>query len=83
VISEVIFLVEDASEGGYTAKALDYSIYTQANTWDELKEAIMDSINCHFDSPSSPPLTSTTTPSNISWSRVFTLSSDFAVIIKI
>jgi hypothetical protein len=48
-MSEVIFLIEDAPEGGYTARALGYSIYTQADTWDELMLAIQDAVNCHFD----------------------------------
>jgi hypothetical protein len=55
-MSEVIFLIEDAPEGGYTAKALGYSIYTQADTWDELKLAIQDAITCHFDEPERPAL---------------------------
>jgi hypothetical protein len=55
-VSEVIFLIEDAPEGGYTARALGYSIYTQADTWDELKLAIQDAIICHFDEQQRPVL---------------------------
>ena len=55
-MSEVIFLIEDAPEGGYTARALGYSIYTQADTWDELKLAIQDAITCHFDEQQRPSL---------------------------
>ena len=55
-MSEVIFLVEDALEGGYTAKALGYSIYTQADTWDELKDAIQDAVTCHFEEKQRPAL---------------------------
>ena len=36
--SEIIFAVQESPEGGYEAKALGYSIYTQADTLDELKE---------------------------------------------
>ncbi len=36
-MSEVIFLVEEAPEGGFTARALGHSIYTEADSWDELK----------------------------------------------
>jgi hypothetical protein len=58
-VAEVIFLIEDAPEGGYTARALGYSIYTEADTWEELKQAIQDAIACHFEEsicpPSSPP----------------------------
>ena len=46
---EIIFMVEEAPEGGYTAQALGYSIFTEAATWDELKEAVQDAVHCHFD----------------------------------
>jgi predicted RNase H-like HicB family nuclease len=48
-MTEIVFLVEEASEGGYTARALGESIFTQAETWDELEEAVRDAIRCHFD----------------------------------
>ncbi len=46
---EIIFLVEDAPEGGYVARALGYSIFTEANTWEDLKQAVKDAVWCHFD----------------------------------
>jgi len=53
-MSEIIFIVENSDEGGYTAKALGYSIYTEGETLDELKENIKDAIKCHFDSKEVP-----------------------------
>ncbi len=53
-MSEIIFVVEDSDEGGYTAKSLGYSIYTEGETLDELKENIKDAIKCHFDSKEIP-----------------------------
>jgi hypothetical protein len=47
--TEVIFRVEPAAEGGYTAQALGYSIYTEADTWGELKSAVQDAVQCHFE----------------------------------
>ena len=47
--SEIIFLVEEAREGGYTARALSHSIFTEADTWDELKAAVQEAVRCHFD----------------------------------
>ena len=41
---EIIFLVEDAPEGGYVTQALGYSIFTEADTWDELKQAVRDAV---------------------------------------
>jgi hypothetical protein len=51
---EIVFLIEEAPAGGYTAKALGYSIFTEADSWDELREAVRDSINCHFDLGETP-----------------------------
>jgi hypothetical protein len=45
----IIFLVEDALEGGYTAQALGRSIFTEADTWEDLKEAVQDPVRCHFE----------------------------------
>jgi predicted RNase H-like HicB family nuclease len=48
-MSEIIFIVENSDEGGYTAKCLGHSIYTEGETLDELKENVKDAIKCHFD----------------------------------
>lgn len=53
---EVLFLVEDADEGGYVARALGHSIFTEADSWDELKAAIRDAVQCHFDEEEQPDL---------------------------
>lgn len=47
--SELIFLIEESLDGGYEAKALGYSIFTQADSYDELKDNIKDAVQCHFD----------------------------------
>jgi len=51
---EIIFLVEDAPEGGYTARALGRSIFTEADTLNELRHNIRDAVACHFDDGSGP-----------------------------
>ena len=48
-MSEIVFLVEEAPEGGYTARALGESIHTQAETLDELRDAVRDAVRVHFD----------------------------------
>ena len=53
---EVLFLVEDAIEGGYVARPLGHSIFTEADSWDELKTAIRDAVLCHFDEGEQPEL---------------------------
>ena len=52
--SEIIFTVEESPEGGYEARALGYSIYTQAETLEELKGMIQDAVRCHFDEETRP-----------------------------
>jgi hypothetical protein len=54
--SEIIFLIEEAPEGGFTAKALGYSIFTEADTWEELRKVIRDAVACHFEAGEVPPL---------------------------
>ncbi|HKV47947.1 MAG TPA: hypothetical protein VJN69_07640 [Candidatus Acidoferrales bacterium] len=52
--SEIVFAIQEAPEGGYEAKALGYSIYTQAETLDELKGQVQDAVRCHFDGEDRP-----------------------------
>lgn len=53
---EIIFLVEESPEGGYTARALDYSIFTEGNDVEGLKEAVRDAVRCHFEESDMPQL---------------------------
>ncbi len=53
-MSEIIFLIKESPEGGFEAKALDHEIFTDAESFDELKEMIKDSVRCHFE-PSDMP----------------------------
>jgi len=52
--NEIIFLVEESLEGGYEAKALDYSIYTEAETLEELRQGVKDAVRCHFEEADIP-----------------------------
>ncbi len=53
-MSEIIFTVEEAPEGGYTARALGFSIFTEADTLPELREAVRDAVRCHFEDDERP-----------------------------
>jgi len=53
--SELVFLVEDAPEGGYTARALGESIFTEADSRDELVEAVREAVRCHFEEQTDLP----------------------------
>jgi hypothetical protein len=55
-MTELIFLVEEAPEGGFTARALGESIFTEADTVPELHEMIRDAVACHFDEGQAPKL---------------------------
>lgn len=52
--NEVIFLVEESSDGGYEAMALGHAIFTCGETMDELREMVRDAVKCHFDDKEMP-----------------------------
>ncbi len=47
-MSEVIFIVDEAPEGGYTARALGASIFTEADDLPQLHTQVRDAVQCHF-----------------------------------
>lgn len=53
--SEIIFEVTGSPEGGFEARALGHSIYTQAETEQELKEMVRDAVRCHFEGETERP----------------------------
>lgn len=53
---EIIFLVEESVEGGYEARAVGSSIFTEADTMAEIKEAIRSAVRCHFEDSDMPQL---------------------------
>jgi hypothetical protein len=52
--AEIVFVVEEAPEGGYTARALGASIFTEADAVAELEERVRDAVRCHFDEAARP-----------------------------
>jgi len=55
-VNEIIFLVEEADEGGYTARAVNESIFTEADTLDDLRRNIREAVECHFEDNKAPTL---------------------------
>jgi predicted RNase H-like HicB family nuclease len=51
----LIFLVEEDPEGGYAARSLGQSIFTQTENFEKLKKNIKDAIECHFDTKEDMP----------------------------
>ena len=66
-LKEIMFVGEEDSEKGYTAQALGYSIFTEGDTLEELKENIKDALKCHFDKKDKIP----NCPSRSNYREVF------------
>ena len=54
-MDEIVFLIEEDPEGGYTARALGESIFTEGDSEDELKQNVIDALRCHYDDESNIP----------------------------
>jgi hypothetical protein len=55
-MDELIFLVENAPEGGFTARALGESIFTEAEDLPSLREQVKDAVRCHFEDGNGPKI---------------------------
>jgi predicted RNase H-like HicB family nuclease len=55
-MNEIFFLVEEALEGGYTAKAIGESIFTEGDSMEESKANIREAVQCHFDDEHLPKI---------------------------
>jgi len=53
-MEEMIFMVENAPEGGYIAKALGESIFTEAENVEDLRQQVRDAVKCHFEEGKGP-----------------------------
>jgi len=53
-MDEMIFMVENAPEGGYTARALGASIFTEADDLETLRQQVRDAVRCHFEAGRGP-----------------------------
>jgi hypothetical protein len=55
-MSEIVFVVEEAPEGGYIARAVGESIVTEADNLAQLHERTREAVRCHFDEGKAPKL---------------------------
>lgn len=55
-MNEIIFSVTVAPEGGFIAQALGHSIYTEADEWPSLREAVRAAVLCHFEEGQAPAM---------------------------
>ena len=54
-MNEIIFVVEQAPEGGYVARALGSSIFAEADDLDALQTELRDAVQCHFEDEAERP----------------------------
>ena len=52
--SEIVFLVEESSDGGLQAKALGHAIFTGASSYTELRKMVKEAVQCHFGTADHP-----------------------------
>ena len=53
-MTEIIFIVEEAAEGGYAARALGFRIFTEADDAIGVGPKVLDAVRCHFDEGERP-----------------------------
>ena len=55
-MNEIIFVVEEAPEGGLSARAVGESIFAQGTDMQDLHAQVRDAVRCHFEPDSVPKL---------------------------
>jgi hypothetical protein len=52
VVNEIVFEITQEGDGGFCAECLTESIFTQGNTWDELRANVKEAVEAfYFDRP--------------------------------
>ncbi|MDP2036048.1 MAG: 2-oxoisovalerate dehydrogenase [Ignavibacteria bacterium] len=54
--TEIIFIVQESLDGGFEARALGDSIFTEAENLEELKKNIKEAVACHFEEGEMPKI---------------------------
>ena len=49
MVNEIIFRVKESPEGGYEARALCESIFSEADDLENLRNNVRDAVHCHYD----------------------------------
>ncbi len=55
-MTEIHFIVEEAPEGGFIARAMGADIFTEADDLPALHIQVRDAVHCHFDEGDRPSL---------------------------
>ena len=54
MVNEIIFVIEESVEGGYEARALGHAIFTEVDTYREIKQMVHGAVLCHFEESERP-----------------------------
>lgn len=54
-MKEIIFIVTEDEAGGFNARAVGYSIFTQGDNRRELEEMVRDAVRCYFETSDESP----------------------------
>ncbi len=54
--TELTFLIEEAGEGGFLARAVGESIFTETDSLNALRGGIRDAVHCHFEEGRAPQI---------------------------
>ena len=52
--AEIVFQVRESPDGGYSARAVGYNIFTQGDDWENLKYMLRDAVLCYFEEGEEP-----------------------------
>jgi hypothetical protein len=52
--AEIAFVVEEVSGGGFIARAVGQSVFTEADSLSQLELAVREAVECHFGETSIP-----------------------------
>jgi hypothetical protein len=58
---EIIFHIEESLDEGYEAQVAGHSVFTEAESIDELKKNIVEAVKCHFNAEEMPSVISLST----------------------
>ena len=47
-VMEIVFTVTQEYDGGYVAECLSHDIFTQGNTWEELRANVREAVSAYF-----------------------------------
>ncbi|HTW94233.1 MAG TPA: hypothetical protein VMD30_05545 [Tepidisphaeraceae bacterium] len=54
--TEILFVIEEAPEGGFVARGVGADIVTEGETLDEVRRNVREAVECHFEEGQAPRL---------------------------